>query len=169
VSLPDIATLASYGGALNDYSPVIDPTVERSAAGANPAYNDVAAMTATSIRAWVRLTLNGSAVPALVAHNSNWGNAAGVAPTFTRSTGGIYTITWPATVYDAIPSVNPGATPAGHTLNLRAGWTNLRIVATAYDTFLTITAANVATLSVFNTSGSAADPGVATDVDVYVI
>ena len=108
MTLPDIDDIDVFGGALYDYSAVIDPTTDRPAAGANPAYCDIAALTHTALRAWVRFTLNGTATPVLVAHDSNWGNSPSVAPTFTRTSAGLYTITWPTVVYDEIPVGRPG-------------------------------------------------------------
>jgi hypothetical protein len=165
MTLPDIDTLPSVGGALFDYSPQIDPTRDRAAAAANVAYADAVAQTHTIVRAWVRFTLNGAATPVLVAHDSVWGNAIGVAPTFTRTSAGIYTVTWPATVVDEIPNGAPGY-QASHTINFRAALGNVRAVATAFDIFCAPTSANVVTVRIFNVAGSAADPGSATDVDV---
>lgn len=168
MTLPDIDDLDSLGGALQDLSPVTDPSTDRSATGANPAYTDTAAMTATAIRAWVSLSINGT-TPTLVAHNSVWGNSLAVQPTlaYTSSTG-IFSITWPAIVADAIPNGLPGYNAAGHTLNLRDGWANAQSV-TFWHTQILIHAANVAYLYLFNSSGSLANPGSATTFGVFVI
>lgn len=171
MTLPDVDSLANVGPALLNYGiGVINPQTDRDAAAANQCNADAAAATHTVIRAWVRLTLNGTAVPVLVAHDSVWGNAVGVAPAFTRTSGGIYTIIWPTVVQDEIPNGLPGFSGSGHTLNLRACLSpNVRAVATAFFAFAAPTSANVVTLRVFNVAGSAADPGSATDVDVFVI
>jgi hypothetical protein len=168
MTLPDVDTLNTYGGGLFDYAPVVDPTRDRPASGANQAYESVAAMTHTNWRSWVRFTLNGSATPVLVAHDANWGNAIGVAPTFTRTSAGIYTVTWPATVNDEIPNGVPGFS-TGHTVNFRASTGNVRAVATPFDIFCTPTSANIVTVRIFNAAGSAADPGSATDCDVWTM
>jgi hypothetical protein len=160
--------LATYGGPLTDYSPVIDATRDRPASGANVAYSDTAALTHVSPRAWVSFTVNGTAAPTFVAHDAMWGNAIGVQPVVTRSSPGVYVVTWPANVQDEIPIGFPGYT-GPLPLNLRAGFANLRVVATAFDLFVVITSANVATVSCFNVAGSLADPGVATGIDVFVI
>lgn len=160
--------LATYGGQLFDYSAVIDPTRDRPASGANAAYAAVAGMTHTAIRAWVSMTVNGTATPTLIAHDARWGNALAVQPTLARSSPGIYTVTWPANVSDEIPIGYPGYTGPTPTA-LRGGWANLRIVATAFDLFVAATSANVATVTCFNVSGSAADPGVTTGIDVFMI
>jgi len=160
-------SLATYGGAINDYSPVVDPTVDRSAAGMNPALAATASMTHTAPRAWCRFTLNGTAAPVLVAHDAMWGNGIAVAPVVVRTGTGTVTVTWPTTVQDEIQVGAPGYT--GPTpLNLRGGWANARGT-TAYQRNLDVTSANVATLYVFNAAGSAADTAGATDFDVFVL
>jgi hypothetical protein len=159
--------LSSYGGGLYDYSPVIDPTRDRPAAGANAGYAAAAGMTHTAVRAWVRMTLNGTATPVLVAHDAIWGNAVGVAPVLARTGVGVETITWPANVQDEIPVGVPGYT-GPLPLNLRSGFGNAR-GATLFTVTVTMTSANVATVRIWNSSGAAADPGSATDVDVFVL
>lgn len=159
--------LPTYGGALNDYSPVVDPTTDRPAAGANASYAAVAGMTHTAIRAWARFTWNATTVT-LVAHDALWGNTLSVAPVVAHTGTGIVTVTWPTTVQDEIPVGAPGYT-GPLPLNLRAGFGNLRVVATAFDVFVTPTSANVATVKLFNVAGTIADTGVATDLDVFMI
>lgn len=169
MTLPDIDALDTAGGALEDLAPVIDVDTDRPAAAVNVGFADATAATHTNTRAWVRMTLNGTAAPVLVAHDSVWGNTLAVEPTCTRSSPGVYVVTWPATVVDEIPNGQPGYNPAGHTLNLRGGWANVR-GATIFHRQLDVTSANVATLRLSPaTSGSVGDPGSATDVDVYVI
>jgi len=159
-------TLASYGGGLNDYSPVVDPTVDRPAAGANAAFAATAGMTHTCGRAWVRFTWNGSTLT-LVAHDAMWGNTVSVQPVLAHTGTGIVTVTWPTTVQDEIQSGQPGYT-GPLPLNLRAGHANCRST-TAFQRNVNVTSANVATLYVFNAGGSPADPGSATDFDVFVM
>lgn len=159
-------SLASYGGALNDYSPVVDPTTDRPAAGANPAYAATAGMTHTAIRAWARVTWNGTSLT-LVSHDAIWGNSLAVAPTPAHSATGVATITWPANVQDEIQTGSPGYT-GPLPLNLRAGFANNRGT-TSFGKNVDITSANVATLRVFTVGTSTlADPGSATDFDVFV-
>jgi hypothetical protein len=166
--LPDIDSLGTLGGALNDYSPVIDPTTDRAAAAANSAYANNAAMTNTAIRAWVRILPAGSGTPTVVAHNANWGTGAAVAPVVARVSTGLYTITWPTTVNDAIPSGSPGyASP--HTLNARAGWGQVD-GATYYAVSVSMTSANVATVRIYTLSSglALADPN-GPNLDVFWI
>jgi len=161
-------SLAGYGGALRDYSPVIDPTTDRPAAGANAGYSATAELTLTGTRAWCQFTVNGSAAPVLVAHAALWGNGVSVQPTLSRTSAGIYVVTWPVNVQNQITIGQLGYT-GPLPLALRAGWANLRVVATAFDLFVNMTAANVATVSCFNVAGTLADPGVATGIDVFTI
>jgi hypothetical protein len=170
MTLPDVDALDTVGGALLNAAPVVNVDTDRDAAGANQAYADSTAATHTITRAWVQMTVNGSATPTLVAHDSVWGNAISVAPTLAYSgSTGIFTCTWPTVVQDEIPNGAPGYSAAGHTLNLRDGWANLHVVATAYDLFVNITAPNVATIYCFNTSGALANPGTTTGIGLFVI
>ena len=159
--------LSTYGGALNDYSATVDPTTDRPAAGANAAYSAIAGMTHTAPRAWARFTWNGSTMT-LVAHDAMWGNSLAVAPVVAHSGTGLATVTWPTTVSDEIQSGAPGYT-GPLPLNLRAGWSNVHTGTTFFFSKVNITSANVATLAIANTGGSAADPGSAIDFDVFVI
>jgi hypothetical protein len=171
VTLPDVDDLSALGGALNDASPVVDPTTDMPAAAGNVAMADIAAATHTATRAWTRFTLSpgavASATPVLVSHDSNWGSSPGVAPTFTRTSAGLYTVTWPATVVDQIPNGAPGFV-SSHTLNIRSAWAGVQTGTVAFVTLAQPTSANIVTLRVFNpTTGAAADPAAATDVTVF--
>jgi hypothetical protein len=169
MTLPDIDSNGTLGGSLQNYSPVIDPTTDRDAAGANVAYADTAAMTATAVRAWVQIKLNGTSTPTVVSHNSVWGNSLSVIPTLVRTGVGVVTITWPATVADAIPNGLPGYNAAGHTLNLRACLApsvHVSGALTPTQAFAEPTSANVVTIHTF-VSGLAADSS--QYVDVFAI
>lgn len=157
-TLPDINSLASYGGALNDYRPVTDPTTDRPAAAANQAYADCAAMTATADRAWCEFTAAATTgAMVLVAHNALWGNAAGVAPTLARTTTGTFTITWPATVTDALSNI--------HTLNIRASGGNSRSATVGYTINCVPTSGNVVTVYIF--SGGSLNDAAGVNFDVW--
>ena len=104
--LTKAASISTYGGAKKDYSAPIDSTTDRTAAGVNPAYGDVAAMSHTDFRAWAHLTLyaNTGAVPTIVAHDEKWNNGQNAAPVVARVSPGVFTLTYPTTVLDEIPS-----------------------------------------------------------------
>lgn len=151
MTAPDIDSLATYGGALNNYAPVTDPTTDRDAAAANQAYASAAAMTHTSRRCWARFVGAAStgalALQVTNGHDSHWGSASGVKPTFVRTSAGIVVLTWPATVTDEIGVV--------HTLNLR--WA--RCANEDADGFFRakVTSPNVVTVTMSTTAAAASD------------
>ena len=113
MSLPGSASASTYGGAnLVDYAGqgVTDPTTDRAASAVNPLVSDVAGMTHTAARAWVQFTPSGTASPALTAYDAtwNWPGNTNAEPTVARNSTGLYTITWPVSIYDAVPSGAPG-------------------------------------------------------------
>lgn len=170
--LPDVDALATLGGALQDYSPVIDPTRDRPAAGANVGYADAAAATHTVLRGIFRLTWNGAGTPTIAYHDEVWnGSTNGVpnnaAPVAARTSTGVATITYPSTVVDEIGASNPGGNGNPHNVNLQAvvamveGGTPLHVQAA-------VTSANVVTIYLFNTSFVAADATTGVTISVMV-
>lgn len=172
--LPAVSSIANYGGPLQDYSAVRDATRDRSASGVNPAYGDVAAMTHTAPRMFVRFQPNGSSAPTLAAsgaHDEHWNNGNNATPVVARANTGIYTVTVPAAVLDEIPSNLPGSTPAGIPVNLRAPWANLELGSTTnYDVKAQVTAPNVVTIKIFTVGTSTLhDPSDGTIVGAFAI
>lgn len=172
--LPNDASIANYGGSLQDYSAVRDASRDRAAAGVNPAFGDTAAMTKTSPRVWVRFRPNGTGAPTLApsnAHGEHWNNGLNVPPVLARTAVGIYTVTYPATVFDEIPAGLPGANPAGTAVNLRAAWDNVELGSTTnYDVKVSATTANVLTAKIFTIGTSTlVDPNDATIVSLFAI
>lgn len=159
---PDIDTLATYGGALVDYGVgVVDPTTDRDAGAANLAYMSVAGMSACAPRLWVNFTTATSTGGLVLnAWNSGWGNAPGYNPTLARSTTGVYTITLPSTVSDAIF--------ASHAVNLRAAWGSIRITgSTLYVPTVIATSPNVLTVTTW--SGTSVAETANLSVDIFAI
>jgi len=165
MTLPDRDNVATFGGLLNDFAPVTDPTTDRPSGGAtapttgsNIAYVDVAMLTLTGIRAWARITTAASTgAMVLVGHYAMWGTGAPVAPTIARTSTGIFTITWPSSVQDqALVS---------HTPSFLAGWSNCSSVANIVHGVSV--SGNVATLSLL--SGGSANDAVGQSFDVFVI
>ena len=114
--LPGIDTLDDLGGALSNLggAPVENPQTDLDADADNIARANVAAMTHTATRAWVRWTGFTYSAPAFVVpddHDSLWGSSTGVRPTVQQTSAGVYVVTWPATVTDELGNV--------HTLNIR--------------------------------------------------
>jgi hypothetical protein len=168
--LPKRAAVADYGGLLNDYSPVVDSSTDRTAAGTNPAYTDVAAMTRTAIRTWAQLiVLAAGTAPTLVANWELWTNGNNAAPVVTRSSAGVLVLTYPVTVEDEIPATRPGFTGfvpvsfLGGFGNDRGGttWNAIKVIPTS---------ANVLTVYFWKFSGGVptlGDPASDTTIDVF--
>lgn len=151
--LPGISSLAAYGGQLADYAPLEDPNTDRPAVGANQAYADIAGVTHTAVRAWVRFVGTASTSVALASvnpHDATWGSGSGVAPVVSHTAGtGIFDITWPVTIVDEL-----GVT---QTVNLRAAMAPNIEGATPGFATLVLTGPNTARLRLFNTAGSLND------------
>lgn len=163
MTFPSKDTIGTYGGVLNDYAAVVDNSTDRPAAGANQAYGSIAAMSHTAPRAFARLVLAAStgalALASPYAHDSAWGNSAGVQPALARTSAGIFTVTWPATITDEIGNLQTLAfryASAGIEGN-NAG--NISAAATS---------ANIVTLWTFTSAGVASDfVGITVNVTVY--
>lgn len=144
----------SYGmpsGGFVDGMPVMDPTTDQSAAGANQMMVSCAAMTHTSRRCWARFvgaaTTGALALQVTNGHDAHWGSASPVKPTLARTSAGIVTLTWPATITDALGVVQ--------TVSLRyAACRN-----EDHDGFFRakVTAANVVTITMSDTAHAASD------------
>lgn len=152
MSLPDVATLASYGGPKINDEPVEDYLTDEDANDRNNNYADTAAMTHTACRAWVCFLGHATTPtdPTTNVHDSQWnnGNVANTKPVVAKGGTGIYTITYPASNVDEL-----GVTK---TLNLRRAWANVEGT-TPYFVQAQITSPNVITVRVFNAAGTAND------------
>src|SRR6185312_3248098 len=144
--LPKVATLATYGGALADYSAPRDTTTDRSAHGTSPV-----------------------TVPVANAYDATWNNKNNAVPSCARTGVGTYTVTAPATVYDEIPPGAQGSTPAGFAVNFRMPSANLELGAsTNYDVRVKVTAPNVLTVETFTVGTSShVDPNDGTVIGVW--
>jgi len=147
MTLPDVDDLDALGGAFSDYDNVEDPTTDLGAAFYNKNNANTAMLTQTAPRAFC--TFVGGAVPADpgtgFVHAAVWGGAAPVKPTVTNIGVGEYEIDWPASVNDELA--------VAHTVNLRRGITSVE-GGTPYITTTTITAANQATVRIFDATGT---------------
>lgn len=161
-NLPDIPTLADdLGGVLENYAPVEDPVTDLDAGFDNSSRCNIAMMSHTAPRSWARITLaatTGALV--LVAHDAMWGNALAVAPALARTSAGIFTLTYPATVDDELGDE--------HTVNFRDAWANHRLTSAALFLNVVRTSANVLTLYVRDAAGALTD-SVGTNVAVFAI
>jgi len=151
MTTPDIDAIATYGGALNNYSPIVDPTTDRDAAMVNKALCSTAAMTQTAVRAWVRF-LTHATTPTLASSNicdGLWPNILGNRPAPTRSGTGTFLLTWPSSLNDELG--------VSHTLNFRAAAAFVENTTLNGFVLAKPTAANVITVYTFNTSFAAND------------
>lgn len=112
--LPDIDSIDTYGGALSNYEPIVDPTTDEDASWRNAYVCNVAMMTRTALRA-VRRFKGHATTPADpstgTVHEAMWGNTNGVKPSVVHNATGIYDVTFPASVDDELGTA--------HDVNLR--------------------------------------------------
>jgi hypothetical protein len=108
MTLPDRDTLATYGGALANYSDVIDPTTDEDAGSRNKYAANVAMMTRTITRA-ARSFLGTTGGATAVAdpttgfsHDAVWGDGSASKASVTHVSTGTYDAIWPATVTDEL-------------------------------------------------------------------
>jgi hypothetical protein len=164
VTLPDIDALATYGGALNNYAPVEDPSTDEDAGYRNKYATNVAAATHTVCRAWCAFVGKASSPPddpSSNVHDSVWGNLLGVKPTVARTGPGVYTITWPTSVNDELG--------VAHTVNLRRCWPPNIEGATPYEATATVTSPNVVTVRTFTVGTSTPNDAVGATITVFVV
>ena len=162
--LPDIDSLATLGGTLQNYAPVEDPTTDLDAAADNKSRCNIAMATHTLIRSWVRFkTAATTGAMVLVTHDSVWGSLPAVAPTLARATTGTFTLTLPASVNDEITP------PNAHVVNIRASWGASRSTTAAHDVQCVPTSANVVTVYIRDSISGTLIDAAGTDIDVFVL
>lgn len=149
MTAPDIDTVATYGGALENAWPIEDPNTDQDADGLNECKASTAAMTHTSARCWARFTSDPTtpAFPSTNPHDSHWGSTLAVRPTLARTGVGVYTLTWPSTVTDEL-----GET---HSVNLR--WAKASLENQAAVVCAEATSVVLVTIKLFDMAGAAAD------------
>lgn len=108
--LPDSSSFTDFGGNKLDYTAPVDPTYDRSAAEVNGVFCNVAEMSRSVSRGFVRFV--GGSSPTLSSWDANWKGATATLPIVAHSSTGVYTITFPSTVSDESGS-------ASHTVNIR--------------------------------------------------
>lgn len=100
MTLPDVATLDTYGGPKKNYMPIVDPTVELDAEDHTRLASDVASLTRTAPRAARRFIAGAPPSEPLsgFVHEAMWGKALAYLPTVERLGTGHYRLTWPQEV-----------------------------------------------------------------------
>lgn len=159
--LPQVATLSTYGGAKANEYPVENPLTDISADEHNEMAEDVAGMTQTVCRAWC--TFQGHATtptdPTSNVHGAVWGDGLAVKPTPSRSSTGVYAVTWPTSVTDELGNV--------HTVNMRRAWATVEGT-TPYFCIVSMFAANVISVRIWNAAGTLTDP-VGVNITVFAV
>jgi hypothetical protein len=149
--LPDVDDLDTFGGARTNYSPKIDPTTDVGSEDINPCFANVAMMTHTVERAWVKFNGHTYVGPtdtiSVVDHDAVWGSGTGVKPAVSQTDANTFVITWTATQNDLLA--------ASHTLNIRRPSEPLTIDTALSKAKVTAFTANTITIKTFNAAGSA--------------
>jgi hypothetical protein len=153
MTLPAVDSLATYGGALENYSPVVDPTTDEDATSRNKYAANVAMATHTLVRA-IRsfVGVNGANPTDPVSgfvHDAVWGSTPDVKPTVARTGEGVWTVTWPEEVDDELDEE--------HTVSLQRAWAEVECDGTLYHATAKVTAANVVTVRGWLANGTADD------------
>ncbi len=117
MTLPNIDTLATYGGVKSDSESgcAVDYTTDIRADLWNKVAASAAGLTVFAVRAWVRLREDVVITPN--DHMAVWGNNYVLKPIIASAGNDVYTITWPSVVFDLVG--------VAHNLSLRAGWANV--------------------------------------------
>lgn len=108
---PDLPSADTFGPALIDYDAIEDPQTDLSSAAWNLVRAQLAAISQTAVKAWVHVTV-AAGVATLESHGASW-DETGNLPTVSRSSAGVYTITWPTSVNDF------QAAPEAHAVTLK--------------------------------------------------
>lgn len=170
--LPNISSIDDYGGPIQDYAPVTDPTTDEGAIYRNRYVNDVAMMGHSAPRGFVRfVAANGTdpTDPASNVHDAMWGSSVTVKPVVARTAEGVWTVTLPTTVEDEL---TPEAASLGggetHTVNVRAALAQATPVAGVLKHAVAEpTSANVITVRGYLADGTADDIAGSTILVVY--
>jgi hypothetical protein len=160
MSLPDSDDLATYtsasNGDLQDFSFLIDPESELDAAGIKQFLSTVAMGSRTATRAWVVFQVDAGDCD-VTEHNAVWGSGEAVEPTVEEDATGVFTITWPEEVDDAL-----GTT---HSVNIRRAKKPNVEGSTIYITNATKLTANTVEVRITTHAGAATSPQ---NTDIYV-
>jgi hypothetical protein len=97
---PDSLSYNDLGGTKLEYSAPVDTSTDRSATEVNTAFAATAAMTRTSIRCWLKFSINGAGAPTLVSWDASWKGGTITPPVITNEATGKFLVTLPATVLD---------------------------------------------------------------------
>lgn len=151
--LPDVAIPTTFGGPYADPDPVQDPTTEVASAFFNRMRAQVAMLSHTAPRAWVRVTV-AAGVATLADHDAVWGNTAPVAPVVARLGAGSFTVTWAAAYTD----LRDDGSAESHSVTIRAINVGLKTSGAILAHSYAISSPNIAGLNVYNSVSAGTDP-----------
>lgn len=148
-------TIGDYGGIFADQVSVFDTTVQQSSIYDNRLHEDAAQMTRTALKARVRWTCSTTSGPiavssAVIFGASQMGVGSAQKPTISKTTTGVYVITYPTQWTDGLGSVEPILFDDGIATIRGATDGRARIVSVA---------SNVVTVNVYDASGALSDLG----------
>lgn len=153
MTLPDIDALTTYGGALNNYAPVMDPTTDEDVSFRNKYATNVAMMThmiPRAMRSFVGVTAAAPTDPLTgFVHDALWGNGTALKPVLSRTSTGLWKCTWSATVTDELG--------VSHTVNFRRADAQVECGSTKCDATAVVTAPNEVTIRGWTAAGVADD------------
>lgn len=148
--LPDIADITTFGGPFVNLAPVVDPTTDVDANYFNRMLAQLASLSHTAPRAWVKVTI-AAGVPTVTDHDAVWGGTVGVIPAVTKTANGTFVVTWASSYNDLQP------TPESHGVSFRCANLNAMDNSTAFSVAPTI-AGSAVTCKFYNSSSTLTDP-----------
>jgi hypothetical protein len=145
-NLPESISYSDVGGNKTDYSPAVNTNTDRLGTEMDTALVNIAMMTRTVNRGWIRFSTDGYGVPTLTSWNACWRGNTSAQPVVARTGIGVLTATFATSVLDE--------QALSHT-------TNIQLVQAASETipliFVSSASANVITIKTFDNSFAAKD------------
>lgn len=150
--LPEKLDLDELGGARTNSEPIKDPTTDVGSEHLNPMMANVAMMSHTIERGWVKFnghTYSGSGTDTIsvVDHDAVWGSGTGVKPTVGQTSTNRFVITWAASQDDELGEA--------HTLNIRRPYEPTTLDSALSRAKVVSHTANTITVDTFNAAGTA--------------
>jgi head-tail adaptor len=163
MTLPASDSFALYGGIINDYSAVEDPSTDLAAVSSNQFRASTAAMTATAFRVVFNFYIDISNDISNIARITNiravWDTTATNNPTITYMSVGIYRVVFPSTVYDLLGNIQ--------TINLLGGFGNIDIANTT-NNFITVNRINSTTFDIYSIQNGALTNVVNGNINIFI-
>ncbi len=159
--LPDIDSFDDFGGPLNNYSNVVDPTTDESAVYRNRYASNVAMLGHTGVRAMCSFVGDPATPgdPTGFIHDALWGTDPSVKPAVVNTSTGLYDLTWPTEVTTELSSATTAQGGGSDvTLNFRRAYAQIESPdGTLRHAVAKVTAANTVSVHTFLANGTADD------------